>query len=337
MTHVGRVDACPGILELHAAADGQLARVRVPGGFLSAAALEVLGSLVASCATGWVELTSRGNLGVRAVSDVDGLQTGLAAAGLLPADASHDRARNIIASPLTGFSGAVDARPLVSELDAGLRAAPELAGLSGRFLFGIDDGWQLTLDGWLAGPATVSDVLVAAAGFLALRGDDVGVWRVRELPGGAPVLAAALDRPLGAHRCAVGERLTLGERYVGQRRLLIVGGWLQRLSAGQLAALASVLMPGEVIRLAAAGRIVVPVDSSTAAATLGAAGLLVDADDPRGQVTACSGLGACARATVDVRQLAVGFAAAGVEPVHVVSCARACGAPADARVEVRWL
>lgn len=365
ITHAGRVDACPGILELHPADDGPLARIRVPGGYLPATALEILGPLVTAVAGGWVELTSRGNLGVRAVTDVATLRLGLGRAGLLPAGAEHDRARNIVASPLTGLAGATDARPLVSELDAGLQAAPALAALGGRFLFGLDDGsglaetpdlglaatggdWQLTVDGWLAGPASIGDLLAAAGAFLDLRGDDVGVWRVRELTGGAPSLASRLGRSLGARRCPVRERLPLGAGHAGEARLLVVAGWLQRVSAPQLHALASVLSVGETVRLAPAGRIVVPVDSSAAAGVLAAAGLILDADDPRGQVTACAGLGACARATVDVRGLAarvarayfgvsglaVGAAPARGDAVHLVSCERACGTPADARVQV---
>ena len=33
-------DACPGALQTHSAADGQLARIRLPGGLIDAAQLE---------------------------------------------------------------------------------------------------------------------------------------------------------------------------------------------------------------------------------------------------------------------------------------------------------
>jgi hypothetical protein len=42
-----RADACPGALQTHPAADGELARVRVPGGLLTAGQLHVLAAAVA--------------------------------------------------------------------------------------------------------------------------------------------------------------------------------------------------------------------------------------------------------------------------------------------------
>ena len=80
-------------------------------------------------------------------------------AGLLPS-ATHERVRNILASPLAGIAsdpvarvdvvppttlgtratGSCDVRGLAAELDRGLCARPELAGLPGRFLFALDDG-----------------------------------------------------------------------------------------------------------------------------------------------------------------------------------------------------
>ncbi|HEY4810154.1 MAG TPA: hypothetical protein VIH71_03755, partial [Solirubrobacteraceae bacterium] len=59
----GALDGCPGVLRLHQAADGYLARVRLPGGRLNARALDALAQ-VAALGSDIVELTSRAGLQV---------------------------------------------------------------------------------------------------------------------------------------------------------------------------------------------------------------------------------------------------------------------------------
>lgn len=143
----GDADACPGALRLHAAADGPLARVRLPGGRLTGRQLRAIRELAEAFGDGHVELTSRGNLQLRALTTapVETLATRLAAAGLLPSQ-THELVRNITASPLppSESSGRLDVRPLTSELDRALCADPRLASLPGRFLFALDSGaWDV--------------------------------------------------------------------------------------------------------------------------------------------------------------------------------------------------
>jgi precorrin-3B synthase len=214
-------DACPGVLRLHAAADGQLARVRVPGGRLEARALEALAE-AASLGSDIVELTSRAGLQVRGLAEGSerALADVLTRAGLLPS-LEHDRVRNILAAPLAGRGPAALAAvdPIVEQLDRELCADAELAELPGRFLFAVDDGtralgpvhadvelaaerggmFRLCLDGLatsLAAAGVVDAVAVAlsaAHAFLALRGEDGdGAWRISELRGGARRVAQAL-------------------------------------------------------------------------------------------------------------------------------------------------
>ncbi|WP_233625414.1 precorrin-3B synthase [Actinoplanes sp. ATCC 53533] len=127
-------DACPGALRLHAAADGPLARVRVPGGRLTGAQLTVVRELATRWGDGHVELTSRANLQLRALKDapVEDLAANLRGAGLLPSE-THELVRNIVASPLA------EGLP-VGPLDQALCADPSLAELPGRFLFALDSG-----------------------------------------------------------------------------------------------------------------------------------------------------------------------------------------------------
>jgi precorrin-3B synthase len=160
-----RADACPGVFAPHDAADGALARIRLPGGAISAEALRSVADCADDLGDGRVHLTSRGNLQLRGLSRSPVLAARLADAGLLPS-ATHERVRNVLASPLSGIAGdpvarvgvapsaAVDARAsrssggagerdvrgLAAVLDRGLCARPALADLPGRFLFALDDG-----------------------------------------------------------------------------------------------------------------------------------------------------------------------------------------------------
>ncbi|MGP4102401.1 precorrin-3B synthase [Nonomuraea sp. KM90] len=126
---------------MHEAADGPLARVRLPGGAVSPAQLRELASCAADLGSGVIELTSRANVQVRGLRSPTAFASRIAAAGLLPSPA-HERVRNIVASPLGGRGpgGHLDPQPLVRALDEALCAHPRLAELPGRFLFALDDG-----------------------------------------------------------------------------------------------------------------------------------------------------------------------------------------------------
>ncbi|MBB0243745.1 nitrite reductase, partial [Streptomyces alkaliphilus] len=171
-----RDDACPGALRLHAADDGALARVRLPGGLLDASAARVLADLAEEFGDGRVDLTSRGNMQLRALPTNCGavLASRLRAAGLLPSD-THERARNIVATPLAGARSGVHA--VAREVDRALCADPAAARLSGRFLFAVDDGRgdAATLDADVTLVAPTPPVEPGAADGAAPA---VGPWRL---------------------------------------------------------------------------------------------------------------------------------------------------------------
>ena len=112
-------DRCPGVLRPHLAADGAMVRIRIPGGQTTGTALARLGELAQSYGSGLLQLTSRGSVQIRGLPEVlpDLLADGIAAAGFLPSP-SHDRVRNIVATPLTGLSGGhADLRGMITALD----------------------------------------------------------------------------------------------------------------------------------------------------------------------------------------------------------------------------
>lgn len=176
---------------MHEAADGPLARVRLPGGAISGGQLRELAACAAELGSGVVELTSRANVQVRGLRAPAAFAERIAAAGLLPS-AAHERVRNIVASPLGGRgpAGLLDTQPLVEALDLALCARAGLAGLPGRFLFALDDGTgdmrQLAADVTLVPAAAGGDAWVS----LLLAGVDTGLVVARDAAVGQLIAAA---------------------------------------------------------------------------------------------------------------------------------------------------
>ncbi|MGY1670967.1 precorrin-3B synthase [Geodermatophilus sp. SYSU D00710] len=358
-----RSDACPGALQTHPAADGELARVRVPGGLLSAAQLRALAAAARDLGDGGLEMTSRGNLQLRGLASgaVRELGDRLAAAGLLPSE-THERVRNVLASALTGRAGGrLDARPWVAALDAGLCADPALAGLPGRYLATLDDGRgdvsglggdagllalpggdvALLLDGADSGlratPDAAVDLLLAATrALLAERAAQGGTaWRLTELDDGparvrarlpgspVPPVAVPAAPPVGP----------VGAETQADGRTALVGVVpLGRLSAGQADLLASLTAE---VQLTPWRSVVVPDlpedRVGDAAVDLHRTGVVFDAGSPWTRVTACAGRPGCARSLADVRADAAAAVASGTVPegvrVHWAGCGRRCGRP----------
>jgi precorrin-3B synthase len=333
-----RADACPGALQTHAAADGALARVRIPGGALTPAQLLVLSAAARELGDGALELTSRGNVQLRGVraGAVGELGDRLADAGLLPS-ATHETARNVLASVLSGRAGGVvDVRPWVTGFDGAMCADPALAALPGRFLAAFDDGrgdvaglgadvGLLALDpsavalllggtdsGLRCRPSeAVGLALAATRAFLDERAAQGGTaWRVAELADGPARIAAALDGyrteplPVPPPPLPVPAPPVAGPAgpvcQDDGRTALVAVVPLGRLTASQAELLARTAASD--LQLTPWRSVVVPdLPDAAAARELSAAGLELDPGSPWLRVTACAGRPGCAKSLADVR------------------------------------
>ncbi len=411
-----RADRCPGVVRLHEAADGWLARVRLPGGRISWSGLLAVAD-VAALGNGLVELTSRASLQVRGLPAGGGARAAELLGDLFPSVA-HDRVRNVLASPVAGRHPAslcaVD--EVVAALDRGLCADLRLASLPGRFLFAVDDGSGMA-GARLADVALVAEVLprgatapagpeARARGAASPAAPDL-LGRSSASPaapeaqarsgfaGGSPSVSFRLwlggvpttlttDRTeapplgLGAARafldlCAEQEirpwRLAqiadgsarLARRFGGglvpcpddgPSPALAIGALAQpdgsvaitvlpplgrahRDTVRELAALA-----GEVRLSTARTLTIVDVardDVDRLTGELAALGLVTSANSGWEGLSACAGLGACARARVDVRAAAARRAEVrgpGAPAEHWSACERGCGRPAGVPLAV---
>ncbi|MEH3033185.1 MAG: nitrite reductase [Aeromicrobium erythreum] len=220
-------DRCPGVFRPWIAEDGALVRLRLVGGGSTAGQLRQVLDVAEAHGDGTVLLTRRANLQLRGIAHEDGrvpqeVVDEVSAAGLLPSP-EHELVRNIMTSPLTGLlNGRADLRPVAQRLDEAIRADDELAGLSARFLFVLDDGrgdvvhrdldlGAMAVD---AGHAQVrigahawgevvalddlADVLASLARrFVELRGSgDDAPWHVDELDDPTALVGATFARDL---------------------------------------------------------------------------------------------------------------------------------------------
>ncbi|MDT5191219.1 MAG: precorrin-3B synthase [Mycobacterium sp.] len=359
MTRARDDDACPGALQVHQAADGALARIRLPGGMISAEQLLAVADAATRFGSPAMELTSRGNVQIRGITDPTALSDAVAAAGLLPSP-SHERVRNVVASPLTGRSGGnADVRDLVRDLDAAIQASPALARLPGRFWFGVDDGrgdvsglgadvgaHLLSADRaalLVAGVDTgvrlssvdvVATLVAVAETFVEIRGS---AWRSTELLDVEPLLTELTRSAAPGATWPPVLRPPVGWIEQDDRRVTLGAavrlGVLEARTAEYLAAIEAplVITPWRSVLVCDLDEGVADV----ALRVLAPLGLVFDADSPWLSVSACTGSPGCEHSAADVRSDA---AAAVADPAdthrHFVGCERACGSPPVGQVLV---
>ena len=340
---------CPGAVHAVQARDGMLVRIRVPGGFLTAGQFRDVARLSELYADGRIDITARANLQLRGISRraVARLANGLAAAGLLPS-ATHERVRNVVASPFSGVDPdeLVDVRPIVSELDAGLVADSFLAELPAKFCFALDGGGRpfdssradLALravsrggeicfalfvggrsSGFAVAPQHAARTLLDGARAALATGAPSRVWRLSTSPSAcaavlealAPVVFSARydDSPSAPAAAPLGILPAGGT----DRANLVPSIPLGRLDAARARAVAMLVeTSGADLRLTPWRGIVigaVPSDALRAIVdALEALGLSVERPGGYAGVAACAGIEGCSSAHADVRRDAVSLA-----------------------------
>jgi precorrin-3B synthase len=270
---------------------------------------------------------------------------------LLPS-ATHERVRNIVASPLSGrLGGHADVRDWVRLLDTAICAEPALAELPGRFWFSIDDGRgdvsglaadvgahvsgdsaALLLAGRDTGVRIAASDVVPTLISIALRFVDIreNNWRIAELVDNSVLIEGLpkseqpgatwppVSRPpvgwLGQDdgRVALGAAVPLG---VLQAR---VGEYLAAINAPMI------ITPWRSV-------LVCDLDEGVADAALrvlAPMGLVFDDNSPWLDVSACTGSPGCEHSAADVRADAtLAVVDHSTAHRHFVGCERACGSP----------
>ena len=353
--------SCPSVEHLLAQVDGGLARIRVPGGRMSALQLEVVAEAASEMGADVIEITNRANLQLRGVGPpaAGRLASGLAEAGLTAGERG-DRRRNILVSPLTGLdpTEVADVSGLLEAVLQRFDADPGLDGLSPKYGVVIDGGGRWNLRGRradVAVTATAAPVEGLPIAGLPIEGAPVR-FEVRS-PGGtqtdveagrvADLVVAAARAALGASRRRLvttsphrdgapaggpigsGEQADPARRWVGAMPLL---GRMDGATARAFAALADRYGAGRLRLTPWRGLVLGDVDAGAAPAVLAEAeelGLVTEGDDPAGAVVACAGRGCPASltdATGDARAVIARRRQhrRGPVPVHVSGCAKRC-------------
>ena len=330
---------CPGALRPMLSGDGLVVRIRPDLGRLTPAQARGIADAARAFGNGQIDLSARGNVQLRGVSDAThpALIEALAALGLIDPDSEAEQRRNILVTP---FADA-ETLALAAQMQVALAQMPALPG---KFGFAVDTGPAPVLSGIAA------DIRAerAADGQLILRCEGAAL--------GAPVTDLAVAAVALAQWFVAAGGVSEGR---GRMAALIARGAVPPGAlAGRLAPAPAAAPPGPGLR--AEGALLAFAFGRMQAETLAALGalgplrvtpwrmLLVQglrqlpdlldviraAGDPIRRVEACSGAPACLQGLAPVRDLARRLAPQ-VPPgkrLHVSGCAKGCAHPGPAEI-----
>lgn len=335
---------CPGALQPMQSGDGLVVRVRPRRGVLSSQQALGLARAAAAHGNGLIDLTSRANVQLRGVTPKSHarLIEDLKALELIDDDVESERRRNIVVEPFRDSRYGRETETLAAALEEALVRGPELPA---KFGFAVDTGAAPVLsdvsadvrlerasngelivrpDGAAAGSPVapkeaVREALALATWFVESGGAEGGRGRMaRHLASG---VSLPRQRSWNVMPSAPVEPPVPGRHDEG----FLVAAEFGQLHARALAALAAI---GTELRvtpwrmLLVTGATSVPDDP----------GLIVDSQDPRLRVTACTGAPDCPQAlgaTRAISRLLAPHVPTGAH-LHVSGCAKGCAHPTPA-------
>jgi precorrin-3B synthase len=281
---------CPTVHAPMPSGDGLLLRVKPFGGRLSADMLRTLGVVAAGCGNGAIELTGRGNIQLRGLTEVTAplAAAALIDAGLANPDPTREARRNVIAVPPCDDV-------LVAAIEDLLAATP---GLAPKFCVAVGEA-----------KANIRLINGRATAAPNATPSETEVLQALE-----QLLAAHQQRPLSPNA---------GEGR-GEGNALLLGLPFGQTDAAALLRLAD-LTAGATVRTTPWRSFYLP--GAPDPAPFAAAGFIIDPDDPRRTIAACAGAPGCANASVPARADAAFLASRGLRNIHVSGCAKGCADP----------
>ncbi|WP_411037203.1 precorrin-3B synthase [Shinella sp. BYT-45] len=363
-----RRGACPSLAAPMQTGDGLIVRLRPTAPALTPGDLVALAGLAREHGNGLIEITARGNIQLRGLTDasVPRLAEGLARAGIVPQTGVA-----IETPPLAGvdLSEIADATPVADALRQAIAAAS--LALAPKLAIVVDGGGVLSLAG-MAADIRLDAVPVAggAAWCLSAGGDRRTARGIALLPAGgvidgamAAVSALALLGPAARGRdldaavlaaqfgaasrpaaLAAFSNHPLGIHRIGGESVLGVAPAYGQMHAGRLAALAGGLAAcgAREFRLAPHRTLLVrglPEEALAAAqACADREGFWCTDTAPGRAVSICAGAAGCASARFDTHAAADALVAEagdlldGSLDVHISGCPKGCAHPARAAV-----
>ena len=141
---------CPSVTRPMPSGDGLLVRLSLPADSVPPALLHAIASCARRFGNGFVDLTRRGNLQLRGLSEetIPGLIEALSSFEGVAPPHEAESARDIMMSPLSGLDpkAVCDVRPIVKALRERLARETSLRALPAKFCFTVEDGGDFGLD-----------------------------------------------------------------------------------------------------------------------------------------------------------------------------------------------